>query len=329
MKTKFFLFMAFSLLIANSLLAQDEPRTSDKSGCNDYALLSRYKGAVIQECQTINYAKFYFGLDEPIEKDFEGHGKFFNKYIEVKGKLINIQYLIPLDEGVLKVFENYKNALTNAGFNILYIENNKNSCFYGEDFFGGNNPFSKFSRDFYGCRCDVDYYYVVAKGVRDSLDVYLSLYISTGGNYGQDFVIVNQSVVETVPLELGLVSAQNIAQNIDNAGHSIFYDIHFASGSAEIDAKSTNQLQEIAKYLNSHKDKSFYIVGHTDNTGNFDDNMTLSNNRAKAVVNELVSKYNVDANQLTPYGVANLCPVTNNKTDAGKARNRRVEIVEK
>ena len=321
--------MAFSLLIANSLLAQDEPRTSDKSGCNDYALLSRYKGAVIQECQTINYAKFYFGLEEPVRKNFGGHGQFFNKYIEVSGKLNNTQYLIPLDDGVLKVFENYKNALTNAGFNILYTENNKNSCFYREDFFGGDNPFSKFSGGFYSCDCEVDYYYVVAKGIRDTLDVYLSLYISTGGNYGQDFVVVNQSVVETVPLELGLVSAQNIAQNIDNAGHSIFYDIHFASGSAEIDAKSTNQLQEIAKYLNSHKDKSFYIVGHTDNTGNFDDNMTLSNNRAKAVVNELNSKYNVDANQLTPYGVANLCPVTNNNTDAGKARNRRVEIVEK
>ena len=72
------------------------------------------------------------------------------------------------------------------------------------------------------------------KGVRDSLDVYVSLYIGTGGG----FVIANQSVVETVLLELGLVKSDNIAQNIEFTGHSIFYDIHFTTGSFQIEAKS-------------------------------------------------------------------------------------------
>jgi len=56
--------------------------------------------------------------------------------------------------------------------------------------------------------------------------------------------------------------------------------------------------------------------------------MTLSENRAKAVMNELTTKYGVNTGQLKAYGVANLSPVTSNSTDKGKARNRRVEIVE-
>lgn len=329
MKTKsiFIAVMLFAFTSVN-LFAQDPPRTSDKNGCKDFTGISRYKGAVIQECKTVNYGTFYLGTDEPVRKDFLGHGQFFGKYIDVKGKIFHTQYLIPKETGVLKVYENYKNALTVAGYNILYTEHNKNSCFYREDYYGGNDPISTFPKDAYGVDCDKDYYYMVAKGVKDSLDVYVNLYICPGGNYGQDFTIVNQSVIEVVPLELGLVSADNIAQNIDLTGHSIFYDIHFATGSSTIEAKSNNQIKQIAVYLNAHKVKKFFIVGHTDNVGDFTSNMTLSQERAKSVMNELISKYGVDANQLKAYGVANLSPVTSNTSDKGKARNRRVEIVE-
>jgi outer membrane protein OmpA-like peptidoglycan-associated protein len=238
---------------------------------------------------------------------------------------MNIEYLISSDEGVLKVYENYKNALAIAGYTILYTEHNKNSCFYREDFFGGDaGPISKVNKNTYGVECDKDYYYMVAKGVRDSLDVYVSLYVGTGGG----FVIANQSVVETVPLELGLVKADNIAQNIEFTGHSIFYDIHFTTGSFQIEAKSDNQMKQIADYLNTHKDKKFFIVGHTDNVGDFTLNMTLSENRAKAVMNDLITKYGVNKEQLKAYGDANLSPITSNSSDKGKERNRRVEIVE-
>jgi len=314
-----------ALMISTNIFAQKPLPQKDKVGSKDYVGISRYKNAIIHEYNTINYTDFYFGLAEPVRKNFLGHGNFFKKYIEVNGKLMNIEYLISSDEGVLKVYENYKNALTIANYTILYIEHNKNSCFYREDLFGGDaGPISKVNKNTYGVECDKDYYYMVAKGVRDSLDVYVSLYIGTGGG----FVIANQSVVETVPLELGLVKADNIAQNIEFTGHSIFYDIHFTTGSAEIDAKSDKQINEIAQYLKVHPDKKYYLVGHTDNVGEFASNMTLSENRANAVMNELITKYGVNSSQLKAYGVANLAPVTSNSTDNGKARNRRVEIVE-
>jgi len=312
-----------ALMISSNLFAH-EPRKTDVKGSSDYPGISRYKGAIIQEYNIINYGEFYFGLGEPIRKDFGGRGQFFEKYIAVKGKIMNNQYLIPITEGVLQVYENYKNALTIAGYNILYIEHNKNSCFWREDY----GTFAKFPDESYGVDCDKDYYYIAAKGVKDSIDVYVGLYIGTGGNWGQSFVVVNQSVVEAVPLELGLVKADNISQNIEFSGHSTFYDIHFASGSFQIEAKSDNQMKQIADYLNTHKDKKFFIVGHTDNVGDFTLNMTLSENRAKAVMNDLITKYGVNKEQLKAYGDANLSPITSNSSDKGKERNRRVEIVE-
>ncbi len=325
MKKTTLIFSAVALMISMSLFAQDKPGTPDKTGCKDYPGISRYKGATIHACSEINYGKFYLGLGEPVSKNFLGHGQFFKKYMEVKGKIYNIQYLLPLETGILQVYENYKNTLTKAGYSALYTENFKNTCFYREDYYGGDaGPIVPGVKGFYGNQCDKNYYYTVYKGVRNSLDIYVALFVGQDG----DEVIVNQSVIETVPLKLGLVSADNIARNIEVTGHSIFYDIHFATGSATINASSYSQIAEIAKYIKQHADKKFFIVGHTDNTGNFTSNMTLSENRAKAVMNELISKYGVNASQLKAYGVANLSPVTSNSTDGGKARNRRVEIVE-
>jgi outer membrane protein OmpA-like peptidoglycan-associated protein len=322
---KLTLLLAVALVMVTNLSAQDEPGTPDREGCKDYEGISRFQGATIHACSVINYGVFYLGLGAPGDVDFKGHGTFFTKHMEVKGKITNIQYLLPLETGILKVYENYDNTLTKAGYNVLYKEQYENTCFYREDYYGGDGgAIVEGVDDFYGNKCDKDYYYVVYSGVRDSLNIYVALFIGQDG----DEIIVNQSVIEAVPLELGLVSADNIAQNIELTGHSIFYDIHFATGSAEIEATSDHQLSEIAKYVKQHPGKKFFIVGHTDNVGNFEANMTLSENRAKAVTKELVGKYGVDAGQLEAHGVANLVPVTSNSTDKGKARNRRVEIVE-
>jgi len=71
-----------------------------------------------------------------------------------------------------------------------------------------------------------------------------------------------------------------------------------------------------------------HVVGHTDNVGALAGNMTLSKQRADAVAGALVSKYTVVASRLQASGVGPLAPVAANKTDDGRARNRRVELVE-
>ncbi|MCC6577911.1 MAG: OmpA family protein, partial [Flavobacteriales bacterium] len=65
---------------------------------------------------------------------------------------------------------------------------------------------------------------------------------------------------------------------------------------------------------------------HTDNTGDFAHNMKLSKDRAAAVVSYLVSK-GISQSRLNADGVGPLCPVTTNKDEEGRKKNRRVEIV--
>jgi len=80
--------------------------------------------------------------------------------------------------------------------------------------------------------------------------------------------------------------------------------------------------------FSAYSDKKYIIVGHTDNVGDFEANLKLSKERADAVKNELVSKYSVKAEQLIAYGDGQTAPVTTNATKEGRAKNRRVEIVE-
>jgi outer membrane protein OmpA-like peptidoglycan-associated protein len=67
------------------------------------------------------------------------------------------------------------------------------------------------------------------------------------------------------------------------------------------------------------------IEGHTDNVGTASDNMKLSENRAKAVVSYLISK-NISITRLTSKGFGATKPIADNKTDEGKAQNRRTEL---
>ena len=69
------------------------------------------------------------------------------------------------------------------------------------------------------------------------------------------------------------------------------------------------------------------VVGHTDNVGGMDSNMKLSMARGEAVVQALVARYGIAADRLKGYGVSSLAPVASNDSDAGRAKNRRVELV--
>jgi len=86
-------------------------------------------------------------------------------------------------------------------------------------------------------------------------------------------------------------------------------------------------LAEIAKLLANNPTLNLHVVGHTDSTGAFDHNMTLSKARADAVMNALVSAHGVAASRLQASGVGPLAPVASNDTEDGRAKNRRVELV--
>ncbi|PWB72770.1 outer membrane beta-barrel domain-containing protein [candidate division GN15 bacterium] len=107
----------------------------------------------------------------------------------------------------------------------------------------------------------------------------------------------------------------------------ITLNIKYATNSYEPDAKSKLQLDSIAERIIAYPETKIEIRGYTDNRGTAAKNMTLSENRANGVMSYLVSK-GVPAVQLTAqgYGMDPKYYVADNATEAGRAKNRRVEI---
>lgn len=137
------------------------------------------------------------------------------------------------------------------------------------------------------------------------------------------------TIVEKAEMAQEIVAdAKSLMSDIQAKGSASVYGIYFDFDKADIKPESEPAIKEIAKLLQENKGLKLYVVGHTDNVGTLDYNMKLSKARADAVVKELVTKHRISADRLKAYGVGSLAPVASNKTDEGRAKNRRVELVE-
>lgn len=103
-------------------------------------------------------------------------------------------------------------------------------------------------------------------------------------------------------------------------------NIQFASKSFQLEPVSMIELNKLLQLMNDNPSVKIQINGYTDNVGSDADNLTLSQNRAKAVVDYLISK-NIDAKRLTSKGFGETKPVADNATEEGRALNRRTEFI--
>lgn len=124
------------------------------------------------------------------------------------------------------------------------------------------------------------------------------------------------------------MDANAMAQGLGEAGRVALYGIFFDTGKAELKPESAPALLEIAKLLQKSPALKIYVVGHTDMVADLALNMKLSQARAQAVVNALVSQHGIAGARLIAFGAGPYAPVASNKTDDGRAKNRRVELVE-
>lgn len=136
--------------------------------------------------------------------------------------------------------------------------------------------------------------------------------------FGPSVAVIDKLVV-VAPLS-AVVKAEDV-----KCGGSIAATITFASDSADIDAAGKALLDAIAPCL---KDGAYEVGGHTDASGNDEINLPLSQQRADAVLNYLVSK-GADAAKLTATGYGAERPIADNTTEEGKAKNRRIEFTKK
>ena len=125
----------------------------------------------------------------------------------------------------------------------------------------------------------------------------------------------------------GGAGGQHIEQELKQTGQAEVYGIYFDFASDKIKPESEPVLREIADALNHNPTWKLRVEGHTDNIGGDEYNLDLSQRRAEAVKSALVNRYHIAAARLTPKGFGATRPKEPNDTLAGRARNRRVELV--
>jgi outer membrane protein OmpA-like peptidoglycan-associated protein len=100
----------------------------------------------------------------------------------------------------------------------------------------------------------------------------------------------------------------------------------FDSGRARLKDGSNRAMVGALEMIRAHPDKRILVAGYTDNVGNAARNLQLSTARAEAVRDWLIDASGIPATQFAIQGYGDTRPIASNDTDAGRARNRRVEI---
>jgi len=136
-------------------------------------------------------------------------------------------------------------------------------------------------------------------------------------------------IVEPAQAEMGKVTvdAKAIGAGLQRDGKIALYGVNFDTNKAVLRADSAAQLQSMADALKAQPAMKVLIVGHTDNQGDIEANLALSQKRAQAVVEALAGKYGIPVARLSARGVSSFAPVSSNASEEGRARNRRVEMV--
>lgn len=300
----------------------------EKAGAKDHPLVGRFQGSILHNYGLYSFERVNVPLSATTSEP-------------VEGKVFNYLYITPKDKSSLEVFRNYKQSLEKNRFKILFacedaprcaeqglIKNAEEWTSKPATFSGGYDSMSRFDNNGnYPPR------FLAARLARPEGDVTALLTVldpsSTQANKGAGGPYFLQ-IIEAGPMEIGSVkvNADALGKGLAAEGKIALYGILFDTGKAEIKAESKAQLDEMAKLLDQQKNLKVHIVGHTDNQGNLESNRALSQKRAEAITAVLIKSYKIDAKRLQSSGAASLSPVASNATETGRAKNRRVELVE-
>ena len=278
-----------SLLLAAALtlaaLATAAAQPGDIKGGKDYPGIGRFGGSVITGYQA---------------KDFDAarmQGAPFKdgkatKPLRLEGRVTRVAYRTGPGPSILEVSRNFENQLKSAGFETL-LACDTDRC--------GGIPFSE--------QIDVlpipamwvdgfNFRYFAAHKKQGASDIYASVVTSKNN----DNITTELVVVVVGAMENKMVDAAAMAKGLGDKGHIALYGIYFDTDKAVIKPNSKPTLDEIAKLLREKPALHVFIVGHTDNQGTYDYNMSLSRRRAEAVAAALVKSYSIARGRLRTAG---------------------------
>jgi outer membrane protein OmpA-like peptidoglycan-associated protein len=290
----------------------------DAKGTQDHPLISRYQGSVIKAQKTQEFAQFR------LVKGFDARQKV--QYDTLEGRVTTTAYEVSMKQSTLQIFQNYLGALQQAGLSLLYqCELKDCGDTLLKQTWAGSPEINRYSPlDVYNMRSTSDFRMANAVLHSDKGDVFVQVAIDR--NSARQYVSVD--VVETSSMPTGRVvmDVKYLMSEIERTGRVVLHGLNFDFNQTTLTADSTPALKTIHDYLAANPAQSFYVVGHTDNVGDYAFNLGLSDRRAKAIVDKL-KESGIAASRLAAVGVGPVAPLSSNRLETGQASNRRVELV--
>jgi OOP family OmpA-OmpF porin len=241
-----------------------------------------------------------FFLQGSSNKDFDEY-LFYDgkKLVKVEGRIYQSEYYLnsevtnpPSD---MQIRRNFVNAIKAKGGTVL--AEGSSSEEYNDD------------RD--------GHTLVIGRFVKDGKEIWVEVF-PNNGNWIRLTVLEKQAMKQEI-------TATDMFEAISRDGY-IALDIHFDTGKAVIKDESRAIVGEIVTLLKENGSLKLGVEGHTDNVGDALSNKKLSEQRAKAVVDALVAA-GIAPGRLKAAGFGQEKPVADNRTEEGRAKNRRVELV--
>jgi len=311
------------------LLMLATSHAKDVPGAKDHPLIGRYQGSEIGFYQTNAFDEAWL-LKAPLDygailaKTVGEHGG--GEWLRLQGRVTQIRYDTPAGRSSLEIMANLRSSLAAKGFTIGF-DCSDADCFTGDtrdsyllgwalDSAQENGRYATHAR------------YILATLDRPEGTIHAAVLAGEAAQGGSLFL----RIVEIKPIETGkvvFVDADAMMKSITASGRVALYGILFDTNRDALKPESRPALEQIARLLKTNPGLKLVVTGHTDNQGAFDYNVDLSRRRAAAVINSLAADFGIARDRLTPFGVGMAAPTAVNTTDDGRAKNRRVELVER
>lgn len=298
MKRIFVGFAVIGLLAASPALAQDA------EGCKDHPLFTRFPNTHIIDCQSSQFDLRKFPVGQMGKEDQT------LKSVEVEGPVRWLGY--ELNDGAtppsgLQIMRNFENAAKKAGGTVEGQYPGWCKAMYDQE---------GMPRMGNGCTS----YALTLKFLRGGKETWVFLQAGEGdGSY-------SMTVSEREAMKQD-VAVNELADKLAKDGFIALY-VNFDTGKATIKPDSARTLDDAAAALKSAAALRVEVAGHTDNVGTPEANLRLSQERAQAVMAALVGR-GIKTDRMTAKGYGQTTPVADNRTEEGRAKNRRVELVRK
>jgi OmpA-OmpF porin, OOP family len=277
----------------------------DAEGCKDHPLFTRLPNFFIASCDSSEFDLRRFPQG-PLKVNAEGEKRAHA--VDVEGPVWKINY--ELQEGKtkpspLQIMRNFQNATRQGGGTIEGEYPGWCEGMVDQSLEIGN-----------GCTN----FGVSMRFTRSGKELWA--YAQAGGD-GNAYELV---VAERQAMKQEVV-ANELLDKIAKDGF-VAINVTFDTGKATIKPESDALLNQVAAALKSAPELKLEVAGHTDNVGGPEANQKLSEDRARAVVAALVAR-GIDGSRLSARGYGQSSPVADNRTEDGRAKNRRVELVKK